>query len=120
MVPSQMAFPNPILVENRDSTRDAVIQHGADMGIAWDGDFDRCFLFDEKGQFIEGYYIVGLLAQAFLLKQSGEKIVHDPRLSLEYAGCRGAVSGDLPSNQNQVMPSLKMSCVNIMQLMAGK
>jgi phosphomannomutase len=50
------------------------------MGIAWDGDFDRCFLFDEKGQFIEGYYIVGLLAQAFLLKQSGEKIVHDPRL----------------------------------------
>jgi phosphomannomutase len=73
-------IPNPILTENRDSTRDAVIQHGADMGIAWDGDFDRCFLFDEKGQFIEGYYIVGLLAQAFLLKQSGEKIVHDPRL----------------------------------------
>ena len=73
-------IPNPILVENRDSTRDAVIEHGADMGIAWDGDFDRCFLFDEKGQFIEGYYIVGLLAQAFLLKQSGEKIVHDPRL----------------------------------------
>ena len=73
-------IPNPILVENRNSTREAVIQHGADMGIAWDGDFDRCFLFDEKGQFIEGYYIVGLLAQAFLLKQSGEKIVHDPRL----------------------------------------
>ena len=73
-------IPNPILIENRDSTRDAVIQHQADMGIAWDGDFDRCFLFDEKGQFIEGYYIVGLLAQAFLLKQSGEKIVHDPRL----------------------------------------
>ena len=73
-------IPNPILVENRDSTRDAVIEHAADMGIAWDGDFDRCFLFDEKGQFIEGYYIVGLLAQAFLLKQSGEKIVHDPRL----------------------------------------
>ncbi|QIC65948.1 phosphohexomutase domain-containing protein [Acinetobacter schindleri] len=73
-------IPNPILIENRDSTRDAVIEHAADMGIAWDGDFDRCFLFDEKGQFIEGYYIVGLLAQAFLLKQSGEKIVHDPRL----------------------------------------
>ncbi|MEN3980178.1 phosphomannomutase CpsG [Acinetobacter sp. CWB-B33] len=73
-------IPNPILVENRESTRHAVLQHGADMGIAWDGDFDRCFLFDEKGQFIEGYYIVGLLAQAFLLKQSGEKIVHDPRL----------------------------------------
>lgn len=73
-------IPNPILVENRESTRHAVLRHGADMGIAWDGDFDRCFLFDEKGQFIEGYYIVGLLAQAFLLKQSGEKIVHDPRL----------------------------------------
>ncbi|MBI0396517.1 phosphomannomutase CpsG [Acinetobacter bereziniae] len=73
-------IPNPILVENRDSTRNAVLIHHADMGIAWDGDFDRCFLFDEKGQFIEGYYIVGLLAQAFLLKQSGEKIVHDPRL----------------------------------------
>ena len=73
-------IPNPLLFENRDSTCDAVIEHHADMGIAWDGDFDRCFLFDEKGQFIEGYYIVGLLAQAFLIKQSGEKIVHDPRL----------------------------------------
>ncbi|OTG85167.1 phosphomannomutase [Acinetobacter sp. ANC 4648] len=73
-------IPNPILVENRDSTRDAVLAHQADIGIAWDGDFDRCFLFDEKGQFIEGYYIVGLLAQAFLIKQKGEKIVHDPRL----------------------------------------
>ncbi|TCB18124.1 phosphomannomutase CpsG [Acinetobacter sp. ANC 5045] len=73
-------IPNPILVENRDSTRNTVLEHQADMGIAWDGDFDRCFLFDEKGQFIEGYYIVGLLAQAFLLKQAGEKIVHDPRL----------------------------------------
>ncbi|MDQ9010711.1 phosphomannomutase CpsG [Acinetobacter gerneri] len=73
-------IPNPILIENRDSTRDAVLAHQADMGIAWDGDFDRCFLFDEKGQFIEGYYIVGLLAQAFLLKQKGEKVVHDPRL----------------------------------------
>ncbi len=73
-------IPNPILIENRSSTSNAVLEHKADMGIAWDGDFDRCFLFDEKGQFIEGYYIVGLLAQAFLLKQSGEKIVHDPRL----------------------------------------
>lgn len=73
-------IPNPILVENRSVTSEAVLAHNANMGIAWDGDFDRCFLFDEKGQFIEGYYIVGLLAQAFLLKQSGEKIVHDPRL----------------------------------------
>lgn len=67
-------IPNPILVENRDVTHQAVLQHQADLGIAWDGDFDRCFLFDEKGQFIEGYYIVGLLAQAFLIKQSGEKL----------------------------------------------
>lgn len=73
-------IPNPMLEENRNSTSQAVLEHNADMGIAWDGDFDRCFLFDEKGQFIEGYYIVGLLAQAFLMKQSGEKIVHDPRL----------------------------------------
>ena len=73
-------IPNPILIENRAATANAVIKYQADAGIAWDGDFDRCFLFDEKGQFIEGYYIVGLLAQAFLLKQSREKIVHDPRL----------------------------------------
>jgi phosphomannomutase len=73
-------IPNPLLIENRDSTSQAVIAHQADMGIAWDGDFDRCFLFDEKGQFIEGYYIVGLLAQAFLLQHPNEKIVHDPRL----------------------------------------
>ncbi|MDG0968261.1 MAG: phosphomannomutase CpsG [Porticoccaceae bacterium] len=74
-------IPNPILHENRASTIDQVLAHGADMGIAWDGDFDRCFLVDEKGQFIEGYYIVGLLAEAFLLKHPGAKIVHDPRLT---------------------------------------
>ncbi len=74
-------IPNPILHENRASTIDEVLDHGADMGIAWDGDFDRCFLVDEKGQFIEGYYIVGLLAEAFLLKNPGAKIVHDPRLT---------------------------------------
>ncbi len=72
--------PNPMIKENRASTSKAVIEHGADLGIAWDGDFDRCFLFDEKGQFIEGYYIVGLLAETFLNKFSGEKIIHDPRL----------------------------------------
>lgn len=78
-------IPNPLLIENRQDTIDAVLKHKADMGIAWDGDFDRCFLFDEKGQFIEGYYIVGLLAEAFLQKSSllgkGEKIIHDPRLT---------------------------------------
>jgi phosphomannomutase len=58
-----------------------VVAHGADFGIAWDGDYDRCFLFDERGQFIEGYYIVGLLAAAFLQKHPGAKIVHDPRLT---------------------------------------
>jgi len=74
-------IPNPLLPENRQDTIDAVLEHQASMGIAWDGDFDRCFLFDEKGQFIEGYYIVGLLAEAFLAKHSGEKIIHDPRLT---------------------------------------
>ena len=58
-----------------------MIKHGADMGIAWDGDFDRCFLFDEQGQFIEGYYIVGLLGEAFLSHNGGAKIIHDPRLT---------------------------------------
>lgn len=73
-------IPNPILLENQAVTSEAVLVHGADLGIAWDGDFDRCFLFDQNGQFIEGYYIVGMLAEAFLNKSSNEKIVHDPRL----------------------------------------
>jgi len=72
--------PNPLLEENRAPTIEAIQNTGADMGIAWDGDFDRCFFFDEKGNFIEGYYIVGLLAEAFLKKDSPNKIVHDPRL----------------------------------------
>ncbi|AOS96866.1 Phosphomannomutase/phosphoglucomutase [Microbulbifer aggregans] len=74
-------IPNPLLPENRASTAQAVKESGADFGIAWDGDFDRCFFFDENGEFIEGYYVVGLLAEAFLLKQQGAKIVHDPRLT---------------------------------------
>ena len=74
-------IPNPLLPENRAATADAVRAAKADMGIAWDGDFDRCFLFDENGEFIEGYYIVGLLAEAFLRKHPGEKIIHDPRLT---------------------------------------
>ena len=74
-------IPNPLLPENRKATVDAVIANEADMGIAWDGDFDRCFLFDENSQFIEGYYIVGLLAEAFLRNHPGEKIIHDPRLT---------------------------------------
>ena len=74
-------IPNPLLPENREATAAAVKSSGAAMGIAWDGDFDRCFLFDEQGNFIEGYYIVGLLAQAFLSRTSGAKIIHDPRLT---------------------------------------
>ncbi|MBC3380910.1 phosphomannomutase CpsG [Serratia fonticola] len=74
-------IPNPLLPECRADTANAVREHGADMGIAFDGDFDRCFLFDENGEFIEGYYIVGLLAEAFLQKQPGAKVIHDPRLS---------------------------------------
>ncbi|MDW6002157.1 phosphohexomutase domain-containing protein [Vibrio mangrovi] len=74
-------IPNPLLPECRQDTAQAVIDHQADFGIAWDGDFDRCFLFDETGAFIEGYYIVGLLAEAFLQKHPGSKIIHDPRLS---------------------------------------
>lgn len=73
-------IPNPLLPENRKMTADAVKAHQADMGFAWDGDFDRCFFFDENAQFIEGYYIVGLLAEAFLAQEPSAKIIHDPRL----------------------------------------
>jgi len=72
--------PNPMLEENRKSTIDAIKKENAHLGVAWDGDYDRCFFFDEKGNFIEGYYIVGLLAKSILKKHPGEKIVHDPRL----------------------------------------
>ncbi|MBQ7453778.1 MAG: phosphomannomutase, partial [Selenomonadaceae bacterium] len=71
--------PNPLLQDARHETSEAVIKSGAACGIAFDGDFDRCFLFDERGNFIEGYYMVGLLAEAFLKKNRGEKIIHDPR-----------------------------------------
>lgn len=75
-------IPNPLLPENQPRTSDAVREHGADLGVAWDGDFDRCFFFDESGRFIPGEYIVGLLGAAFLEKSPGEKIVHDPRVVL--------------------------------------
>ncbi|MBI5633937.1 MAG: phosphomannomutase [Nitrospirae bacterium] len=74
-------IPNPLLPENRAVTAEAVTVHGADLGIAWDGDFDRCFFFDEKGRFIEGYYLVGLLAQTLLATHPGARIIHDPRLT---------------------------------------
>jgi phosphomannomutase len=72
--------PNPLLIENRKPTIEAVLNNNSDLGVAWDGDYDRCFFFDEKGSFIEGYYIVGLIAKSILKKHPGEKIVHDPRL----------------------------------------
>jgi phosphomannomutase len=73
--------PNPMLEENRSSTVEAIRSSKADVGLAWDGDFDRCFFFDEHGDFIEGYYLVGLLAAAFLRRHRGARIVHDPRLT---------------------------------------
>ncbi|AGG87754.1 phosphomannomutase/phosphoglucomutase [Rhodanobacter denitrificans] len=74
-------IPNPLLPENRSATAETVRTHGADFGIAWDGDFDRCFFFDADGRFIEGYYLVGLLAKALLAKHPGGKVIHDPRLT---------------------------------------
>jgi phosphomannomutase len=82
------------LLENQAVTSEAVIEHKADMGIAWDGDFDRCFLFDERGTFIEGYYIVGLLAEAMLAKTPGAKIVHDPRMTWNTLDMVAAAGGE--------------------------
>ncbi|WP_414729050.1 phosphomannomutase [Zhongshania aliphaticivorans] len=86
--------PNPLLIENRQPSIDAIKAHGADLGVAWDGDFDRCFFFDETGDFIEGYYVVGLLAEAFLLKNPGEKVVHDPRLTWNTIAIVEAAGGE--------------------------
>ena len=85
-------IPNPMIEQNRASTIEAIRAHGADLGVAWDGDFDRCFFFDEHGTFIEGYYIVGLLASALLRTESGGRVVHDPRLTwntLEIVAAQG-------------------------------
>jgi len=73
--------PNPLLPENRRITAQAVKDHGAAAGLAWDGDFDRCFFFDEQGNFIEGYYLVGFIAAALLAHHPGAAIIHDPRLT---------------------------------------
>ncbi len=82
-------IPNPLLAENQPMTAAAVVAAGADMGVAWDGDFDRCFLFDHQGFFIPGEYIVGLLAEVFLAREPGARIVHDPRVVL---GIRDAIA----------------------------
>ena len=87
-------IPNPMLLENQDVTSKAVLKHKADMGIAWDGDFDRCFLFDGNGVFIEGYYIVGLLAESFLAKNPGEKIIYDPRMTWNTVDIVEAAGGE--------------------------
>ena len=73
-------IPNPLLEENRSKTADVVKAEGADLGVAWDGDFDRCFFFDETGAFVDGEYVVALLSSAFLAKHEGAKIIHDPRV----------------------------------------
>jgi len=87
-------IPNPMLENNQAVTAAAVVEHQADMGIAWDGDFDRCFLFDENGTFIEGYYIVGLLAESILKRHPGEKIIHDPRMTWNTLDIVAAAGGD--------------------------
>ena len=87
-------IPNPLLPENRSATADVVRREGADMGIAWDGDFDRCFLFDEGGGFIEGYYIVGLLAERLLKSHPSGRIVHDPRLTWNTLDVVGDAGGE--------------------------
>lgn len=74
-------IPNPLLPEKREKASRAVVEHGADLAIAWDGDFDRCFLYDHKGRFVEGYYLVGLIAKRMLEKQPGSTILYDPRLT---------------------------------------
>lgn len=87
--------PNPLLPERRQDTASAVVASGADLGIAWDGDFDRCFIFDEQGAFIEGYYLVGLLAESLLGRAPGGKIIHDPRLTwntIEMVRAAGGIS----------------------------
>ena len=87
--------PNPLLPENRAVTSEAVVREKADLGVAWDGDFDRCFFFDHTGEFVEGYYLVGLLAQRALERYPGAKIVHDPRLvwnTLEVVAQAGGVA----------------------------
>lgn len=87
-------IPNPLLVENRPATAQAVLAAGADMGVAWDGDFDRCFFFDHTGAFIDGEYIVGLLAEVFLAKEPGARIVHDPRVVWNTRNLVAAAGGE--------------------------
>lgn len=105
--------PNPLLPENRQPTIDAIKNSSADLGVAWDGDYDRCFFFDEKGNFIEGYYVVGLLAKSILKKHPGEKIVHDPRLVWNTIDIVGANNGEaVQSKSGHAFIKQKMREVN--------
>ena len=103
-------IPNPMLLENQDVTSKAVLEHKADMGIAWDGDFDRCFLFDENGVFIEGYYIVGLLAESILKKNPGENVIHDPRVvwnTLDIVDSAGGVAVQSKSGHSFIKEKMR-------------
>ncbi|WP_394198160.1 phosphohexomutase domain-containing protein [Litoreibacter albidus] len=93
-------IPNPLLEENRAQTADLVRAEGADLGVAWDGDFDRCFFFDETGTFIDGEYVVGLLAGAFLSKHKGAKIIHDPRVIWALLDLVNAGGGEAVASQS--------------------
>lgn len=86
-------IPNPLLPENQPATARAVIEAKADLGVAWDGDFDRCFFFDHEGRFVPGEYVVGLLAQVFLAKEPGATIVHDPRVEWNTRAVIAAMGG---------------------------
>ena len=103
-------IPNPMLLENQAATSEAVVNSGADMGIAWDGDFDRCFLFDENGGFIEGYYIVGLLAETILKRNHGATIIHDPRLTwntLDIVAGAGGVAAQSKSGHSFIKEKMR-------------
>jgi phosphomannomutase len=73
--------PNPLLPENRRFIMQAVLDHGADLGIAWDGDADRCFFIDDQGAFVDGDFLTALLAESMLTKEPGATVLYDVRAS---------------------------------------
>ena len=111
--------PNPLLPDKRALTAEAVRYHHADLGLAWDGDFDRCFFFDETGAFIEGYYLVGLLAEMFLRRHPGATIIHDPRLIWNTQALVAAAGGKTVG-QKAGTPSSRSACARRMPFTAAK
>ena len=109
-----------MLEENRAPTIEAIRAHGADFGIAWDGDFDRCFFFDEHGDFIEGYYIVGLLASVLLRGEPGGKVVHDPRLTWNTHRDRRSRAAARRCCRSPAMPSSSSACARSTACTAGR